>query len=48
MEKVEESEDEHFSNNGIQDEDLVMIVRKFRNLWKEIKGSIENLLRKEK
>ena len=30
MEKVEESKDEHSSDNGIQDEDLAMIVRKFR------------------
>ena len=34
MKKVEESEDEHSSNNGIQDEDLAMIVRKFRKFMK--------------
>ena len=30
MEKVEESEDEHSSDNVIQDEDLAMIVRKLK------------------
>ena len=30
MKKVEESEDEHSSDNAIQDEDLAMIVRKFK------------------
>ena len=29
MEKVEELEDEHSSDNAIQDEDLAMIMRKF-------------------
>ena len=35
MEKVEESEDEHSSDNGIQDEDLAMIVRKFKKFMRK-------------
>ena len=49
MEKAEESENELSSDNAIQDEDLAMIVRKFKKfMGGRKKNSIKRVLRKEK
>ena len=47
MEKVEESEDKHSFDNAIQDEDLAMIVRKFRNFMGKKKRFNRKPIKKE-
>ena len=37
MDKIEGSEDEHSSDNDIQDEDLAMVVRKFKKIMERKK-----------
>ena len=48
METIEGSEDEHSSDNNIQDEDLSMIVRKFMRFMERQRRLTKNFLRKEK
>ena len=48
MEKVEESENKLSSDNAIQDEDLAMIVKKFRKFMRRRKRFSRRVLRNEK
>ena len=48
MDKIKGSEDEHSIDNDIQDEDLAMIMRKFKRFMGRKEGLTKDLLRKEK
>ena len=48
MKKAEESKNELSSDNAIQDEDLAMIMRKFRKFMERKKYLVGRVLRKKK